>query len=779
MILISLDESGDFENKDAMPVFIAGLLYDDGGDPSDIEDERERIREYYKRVITTAKSKYCSEKGTAAKDDVKAMFTYPEALHCTNTGGAPQKTVVKYVKEIVWETLAGFISGCRYKDKVITYTPKGKEEKRERKGRYHLFVMLKGKNGMSTGNSTDKLVNDDYASNLYFHMAGRVVSRLVFHNPLYPNHMPEVRLNVATRASASFANLSSSKKREYRELSYENRGTFPESGKEDRRYFSLMNADTYRALVADEMLRCRERCIRISEFAVHPIKYEAMLENGFAYMSDSLCSYLAFQLKSPSGTFINEVNDRLNALNRDNENLVFTYDLIDSYFSEATEAMEKKDLYGALSAMYDAGLCEGDYAEFYKDRLFGLLTERILRTDNVELLEKATVRLAESVYSSNLSQEKLKYIFEALKEAAHNENLQAYTGPETDRMMFSLWEAGIAACSHIGDASSAIDCYNNCIKYFRNAGIDAVIRLNNKLIVAMEDLFSLEMAEEQALRNISLQEKEGALLDEALADGRHGVDIARGKAVSQYGRVLASKMSPEAATSFRQALGYFKKDTPDYKITQSYLLHFLIDMADNNDDKNYLVEFENEATDYFGGNEDYTERLKYVNSLSEGRGALMNKNYAYYVLFRGMYVSHRMRKKKLDTSLWDAVKASGFSISSDKASGVPTFGHPWEITYKYLRMLAFMTGDGEYGNFCENQQGKCMRYKDKTVEALMMYGDIQVKRLAGDTLAWGNAVRALVAYMKKNFIVFRKKKFPEDREERYKELSGIFTFMYR
>ena len=72
-----------------------------------------------------------------------------------------------------------------------------------------------------------------------------------------------------------------------------------------------------------------------------------------------------------------------------------------------------------------------------------------------------------------------------------------------------------------------------------------------------------------------------------------------------------------------------------------------------------------------------------------------------------------------------------------------------------------------------------MRYKDKTVEALMMYGDIQVKRLAGDTLAWGNAARALAAYMKKNFIVFRKKKFPEDREERYKELSGIFTFMYR
>lgn len=46
MITIALDENGDFEGlkgSGGEPIFLAGLLYDDGGDEYDTQNERKRI----------------------------------------------------------------------------------------------------------------------------------------------------------------------------------------------------------------------------------------------------------------------------------------------------------------------------------------------------------------------------------------------------------------------------------------------------------------------------------------------------------------------------------------------------------------------------------------------------------------------------------------------------------------------------------------------------------------------------------------------------------------
>lgn len=125
------------------------------------------------------------------------------------------------------------------------------------------------------------------------------------------------------------------------------------------------------------------------------------------------------------------------------------------------------------------------------------------------------------------------------------------------------------------------------------------------------------------------------------------------------------------------------------------------------------------------------------------------------------------------------VKTSGFSTSNDLDKKILTYGHPWEIIYKYLRLLSLLQGYYKYEQYCEEQQQKCMSYKNKTIEAFMMYGDLQVLKLSGDTLALEPKAKTLTEYLKKHFVVYREKDFSEDGTQLYQELSRTLIFMHQ
>lgn len=82
------------------------------------------------------------------------------------------------------------------------------------------------------------------------------------------------------------------------------------------------------------------------------------------------------------------------------------------------------------------------------------------------------------------------------------------------------------------------------------------------------------------------------------------------KAISQLARILAEKRKPEAETYFKEALSKLEKGSANYKITQSYLLHFYADM-------NMKEEYDAEIVDYFDGKNTINQRLRYITSLDE------------------------------------------------------------------------------------------------------------------------------------------------------------------
>ena len=213
MLSYALDEYGDFEGlkHTKEPIYIGGLIYDDRSATGEEKLERKRVKAYYESVIADAAFDAADPSG----------FSYPEALH-SDGNGSRDHHVVRPVKERIRTSLAEFIRRGTYMGNKLQYTDRKGilRDFQDRKGEYHIFAILKSDQGMTRllSQHANILAKDDYASNLYFHMADELISRLIFYNPMIDN-INEISLDIATRKSAVLAN-DSRLFQEYREQGY-------------------------------------------------------------------------------------------------------------------------------------------------------------------------------------------------------------------------------------------------------------------------------------------------------------------------------------------------------------------------------------------------------------------------------------------------------------------------------------------------------------------------------------------------------------------------------
>ena len=772
MIILTLDEYGLFEEKTSQAVFIAGIMYDDAGDPTDMKDEEIRIADYYNRVITAAKNRYIREtreKEIEPDKNIVNLFIYPSALHAQVGGmnNKEQMTVLKYVKTEIGQTLPEFIKDCQFHGKTIVQAFGDKKEE-GRKGCYTVFVMVKGRNGMERlGSDADKMIKDDFASNLYFHMASRAVNRLIFHNPLY-DEMPSLKLDIASRSSSSADTMDKKKSDQYHDLGYERRAS---KINPNFHYYSLMNADIYRTLIAEEMLRSNKN-IKVTSFSVKPMTYVKGGSDMFLFLADSICSYIGFELKLNNESSIFEVYDKVIKITQKDQNLVFIYDEIDNYFMDAWGAYEEGRIFDALSLVYDAGQIAGEYAEFYKNRVFKYVENAIAALTDPKIFEKAVIDISESIFTNNLSSEKLWYIYSVLEKMTEKGDCLYTQEDKKAGVLVRLWETGMAAASHTGNSEQALSYYDLCRSLFGYTGIDCILRLNNRLVVLLEDLFDWEAAEIRAKENVAYIERFMSIINEISPYNINNLRTIYGKSISQYARTLASRRSHEAEPEFRKALEMFEKGTADYKITQSYLLHHYLDMG-------MYDEYEKEAIDYFNGYGNLDERLDYLLTLSEESNAIISKRYAFYVFFRGLFLMCQ-RDGLVPEALWQKINSMKFKTRKDgKAHEILTIGHPWELIYKYLIMLAVLKSDREYEEKYQQHLEGCMSVCEKTITSVMMFGNIEILNLKKEKDCRDNESKKLCQYLKTHFNTFEGKSFNDNGDERFKELAQIFSFMYR
>ena len=152
----------------------------------------------------------------------------------------------------------------------------------------------------------------------------------------------------------------------------------------------------------------------------------------------------------------------------------------------------------------------------------------------------------------------------------------------------------------------------------------------------------------------------------------------------------------------------------------------------------------------------------------------MSNEYAMYVLIRGLFYFHQ---DEIDDALWE--KLCNLNETLTKNNGREPSGHPWEITYKYLEMIAISRNDKAARDKFSGLKRERLTYRGAMIEALEKFGDAEVADYAGDYKLRDRVTAELSVYMKKNFAAIENVGFSSEGTERYNELQKYFTFMYR
>ena len=753
MITISLDEYGNFETEENRPLFVAGLIFDDqdqqGSMQGEARRERERITAYYNKVM--------QEAGEGV--------SYPKDLHSNGDIERDHK-VIGPVKSKIAETLPEFIKNGTYAGKSLI-NESGKKIS-ARKGKYHLFIMLKSDDGKKRllSNNANMLANDDWAANRYFHMASSVVNRIIFHNPLYaPGHMPKISIDIATRSTGNLNDLDGNLVAEFKKQAYR----VNQIDNSNYKFYSIMNADIYRTLIAQEMINSGNISVNIDSLYVKSIQYDPtkqMME--FLYLSDSICSILGYKLMGDSADdWLSQIVKKIEIINPDNDNLVFGYDEIDNSFSKAWNYYECKDLFEALSITYDAKLKKGKFAEYYRDTWFPYLEKRVRETVTPEYFNKCINELSALLTINNLKQEKLLYLMQQFELMVEKVSDKYRSIDMKSATLYKLYDAGVSAFCHIRNATKALEYYEKCKEFAFYVGVDAYLNTNNKLVVCLEDAFEWDKGLEIAKEDISNQQLASEMKREILKNGDESDFLDEAITISQYARILAEKRDPTAEKFFKEALGKLEKGSANYKITQSYLLHFYADM-------NMKKEYDEEVSDYFDGKTTFKQRLRYITRVDEAAHSVFSNEYALYVLVRGLFYFHQ---DEIDDTLWN--KLCELDVLLTQKDGKEPSGHPWEITYKYLEMLAIKRKDDNARKLFAKLKRERLNYRGEIIVALEMFGDAEVANCENNIARRDALTNDLVSYLKNNFRILKERAFSSNGDERYQELQNYFTFMYR
>ena len=760
MLTISLDEYGDFEGayKDNGPVFIAGIIYDDAGNENDSRIERKRIRAYYERVIEDART----------DGPMAAEFVFPKALH-SNSDRTRNSLVVGPVKEKVKQTLSEFIKEGTYQgEKLLDLSKPG--EKRsfvKRQGRYHIFSIIKSAEGMSRllGEHVSSLAKDDYASNLYFHMADLVVKRLLFSNPII-SQVSKVTLDLATRSSADLKS-DDALAIEYAKLGYKENKTDADDG---TRYYELTNPDMYRTAIAQEIIRSNDLKLVIDDFNVRSISYQNARKMEFLYMADSICSILSRSIpENRPQSWVDCIDEAAYEITGENENLIFAYDEIDLLYEQAYARYRDKDYHGALSTCYEINKHKGDIARHYKDKWVSRLENGISTSTDERAFYRAIYDLQKTVMSNRLDQDKCLYIFKVLEELSFVIEGQFHTA-EARESLYDLYDIGVSAYCHIGDSKNAEAYYDKCKERASWVSLEKYLATRNKMVVFLCDIFDLNRAQNIAEENIAYQE----LIDELRKDihltgSGEMENAALGKAYSQKAQVLAFKRDPAAEELFHKAMALFQKGSANYFITQSYLLQFYLDMG-------LTEEYCKESEEFFGGNKNLQKQLKYIVAEGSKKDPLINAKYALYIYVRALY---RVRLKEMTESTWNELQKfeTKFAKKIGKR-GWKLTGHPAEIILKYYVLIAASRGETEKELQYFERLHNCLENAGATEEAIIMYGNMEIAAANADRILRDSISKDLFQYITITYEAYEGNEMPDDGEERYQWLTDHFTYMY-
>ena len=683
MITVSLDESsGVFESfvtnnpkheKD-IPL-VAGLIFDDLGIDGELEEEKKRIKAFLEEVC----------------NDLSIQF--PNDMHI-NRGTHWRDPDYNGTKV------------SRFKHRIGNVIPHF--FKLNRKGNYYIYSnvkSLKGKTDLI--GLTDGFVDDASFSNLYIHMVEDVFSKIILYNPLINNNTG-ISISFASRSTPV---LNDDQKDDYRSVGYSIRD-------KDKVAF-VGTGDVYRTSLNREIIASGKNDIRIDSFNVVSIDYgyrrqfdkkpplteQEAIEQGFLYLADIICDYLGDRLSIDDSNIIEKIADRAGNLVPAEQTIIFGYDDIESEFMRSWISTENGDIYKALDCAYDALHLRGQFTDYYKQRWYPILYQKMGDEITQNTFEIAVKSFGNSAYSNNVDPNKLRFVYE------HLEMMVSSIERCSSEVLYELYDTGFSAFNHVGDSNKAESCFEECKKYSSEVGIERYFNTMNKYVVSLQDRFRYDEALEYASESEDAQSR----IHNALEDKYNSIAVKNyAKTISQLGQVYASLRNPKAAEKFKEALFLLKKDSADYYITESYLLHHLIDMGERD-------EYEKYANDYFGGRS-VDERLGFI--LEYGRdGMRFSLPFAMFIHIKAVY---KFYITGISDAYIEALLNNDYFVEIKNKDS-----HPWELIYKYLALIALYKGNNS--KFIKYWDYSKLPYEksENIVKAIVVHNNIELMEESG------------------------------------------------
>ena len=671
MFTIALDEQGDFENLknklNTEPVFIGGILYDDCGDSDDYDTEKKRLQSYLRNV--------CGDAGGV----------YPKDLHFSSEGDSDNGQMVKQVKTVFGETIKEFLEEGTWRNYNLGFAP--------RKGKYYIFASLRGEHGKAEllSRNVSEAVREDFASNLYLHMAEDVVERMLFHNPIIPD-MEQVRLELATRRVVLDGDDRTQRMKEYEKLGYVAVQRPEGQKKRGTTEYILTNPFNYRTAVEREMLHSGKNTLMIDRIGVKSIYYKHPREGmDFLYLADAICSYLSFNRKgNTESVWLESFDGTAESINGKCRNLIWGYDEADEYFEKSWRAVEKGDYYTALSLTFDGLKCGSAMREFYGRKWYPLVLEAVIKNANVVDFSTAIKKFKESIMDNNLNQERLVYIFEVLEKVGQGVH---FSNRKEEAELYDLYDAGVSAYTHIGDSDNAKKCFEKTQQYAEYVATEVFLRTRNRMVVFLGDMLEFPKALGIADENVKYHELLSVMKKQIFKDERYE-SLNHAIALSQRGQIYAFMEDARAEDDFLNALKTMDPETPDRLITESYLLHYYISAGNKE-------KYEELAREYFGGNNSLIDQFNYLAREGAKPQARFSLKFALYVYVKALY---RFYPDSIPEKLINKLKNIEKSLSDlNKAAEKQINGHPWEITYKYLALIMRWYNEGDAAKAYENK----------------------------------------------------------------------------
>lgn len=730
MITISLDEQGVFENNEfpsGAIVMIAGVVYDDAGDSYDMVREKSRIKKYFELVCQNCHA------------------VYPRALHV----GHGQDNKVRLVKEEYSATIGDFLKKGTYKGQVVISC-----DGKPRMGKYYVYALVKSRRGKQNLISTDvsNLINENVASNLYLHMVEDVLSRLLFYNNEFIDQ-EEAAFDLATRVYKGRVgeNLS-----EHTNIGYRTQLV------NDGELVFLTNADVFRTALERDMLSEQENDIAIKFLMARSINYnDANAGHELLYIADAVCTCLGFN--NDYGTnkpYLTKVWERMHRLSGNNR-LLFSYDDVDTGFANAWKWAENGDIYKALSVEFDSINLENEVAGFYEQVWEGELLKLLMKKADASTITMAVRKYSQSTRNNNINQQKLIFIFERLEKIAGN---VVFLNSQDKSVLYDLYDAGVSAYNHIGNSDKAKECVDKCKEYMRFVGMEREIRNRNKAAVSLCDSFRYIEAEHMVRASyeyykVSYEAQKKFFDGSALCNS-----VEFGIVCSQLGQIYGYMGDPRAENMFFEALNLLEKETADYYITESYLLHYYLETKDQD-------KYEMYAKEYYGGNYDLCKQLEYI--ILEGsteKNPIISLKFALFVYLKSIVTFYLDEiPEELMQKLLDIESA----ISDINQNGMKQInGHPWEISYKYLAMIAFKAEKHKVAAGYMKKINTCIIDKGSTIEIIKLFGEVELLKTKSPEVDVTNKVEQICKLIESENPMLK-------GINSFEALEGVVKYTYR